>query len=114
VRDVARSGGPLPPGSLLGFARSTPAAGGTAISEYGRGVTQLAVGALPDRLARSLREQLRLGVGATETPEGLVVGVGPVGLLLTQSRGGFAWLVAGTVTTDGLARAAIELGSGAS
>jgi hypothetical protein len=32
-----------------------------------------------------------------------------VGLLLTTSRAGFAWLVAGTVTADGLARAATEL-----
>jgi hypothetical protein len=110
VRDVARSGGPLPPDTLLGFTRSRPEVGGTTIGEYGRGVTQLAVGALPDRLAGSLREQLRLGVGVRETPGGVVVGVGPVGLLLTTSRGGFAWLVAGTVTADGLARAATELG----
>jgi hypothetical protein len=108
VRDVARSGGPLPPQTLLGFPRSSPAAGAT-IGEYGRGVTQVTVGALPDRLAGSLREQLRLGTGARETPEGVVVGVGPVGLLLTTSRAGFAWLVAGTVTADGLARAATEL-----
>jgi hypothetical protein len=108
VRDVARSGGLLPPQTLLGFPRSSPAAGAT-IGEYGRGVTQVTVGALPDRLAGSLREQLRLGTGARETPEGVVVGVGPVGLLLTTSRAGFAWLVAGTVTADGLARAATEL-----
>ncbi len=108
VRDVARSGGPVPPQTLLGFPRSSPAAGAT-IGEYGRGVTQVTVGALPDRLAGSLREQLRLGTGARETPEGVVVGVGPVGLLLTTSRAGFAWLVAGTVTADGLARAATEL-----
>jgi hypothetical protein len=108
VRDVARSGGPLPPQTLLGFPRSSPAVGAT-IGEYGRGVTQVTVGALPDRLAGSLREQLRLGTGARETPEGVVVGVGPVGLLLTTSRAGFAWLVAGTVTADGLARAATEL-----
>jgi outer membrane lipoprotein-sorting protein len=110
VRDVARSGGPLPPATLLGFARSGPAGGVAALGEYGRGVTQVAIGALPDRVARSLREQLRLGAGTRETPEGLVVGVGPLGLLLTTSRGGFAWLVAGTVTADGLARAATELG----
>ncbi|HEY6740936.1 MAG TPA: hypothetical protein VI110_01160 [Lapillicoccus sp.] len=114
IRDVARSGGPLPPDTLLGFTRSSPAAGVTTIGEYGRGVTQLAVGALPDRLAGSLREQLRLGVGARETPEGVVVGIGPVGLLLTTSRGGFAWLVAGTVTADGLASAAAELGGATS
>jgi hypothetical protein len=110
VRDVARSGGPRPPGTLLGFTRSSPVAGGATIGQYGRGVTQVAVGALPDRVAGSLREQLRLATGAREVPEGIVVAVGPVGLLLTTSRSGFAWLVAGTVTSDGLARAAAELG----
>ena len=39
----------------------------------------------------------------------LVVGIGPLGLLLTTSRGGYSWLVAGTVTPDGLAQAATEL-----
>ena len=114
VRDVARSVGPLPPAALLGFARSGPNTGVTAIGQYGRGVTQLVVGALPDRISGSLREQLRLGTGARETPDGVVVGVGPVGLLLTTSRRGFAWLVAGTVTPDGLARAATELREGTS
>ena len=37
--------------------------------------------------------------------------VGPLGLLLTTSRGGTTWLVAGTVTAEGLARAATELGA---
>lgn len=111
VRDVARSGGPLPPATLLGFARSGPAAGETTIGEYGRGVTQLVVGALPDRLAGSLRDALRLATGAQETPDGVVVGVGPVGVLLTTSRNGYAWLVAGTVTAEGLARAGGELGA---
>ena len=110
-RDVARSGGPLPPATLLGFARSGPAAGETTIGEYGRGVTQLVVGALPDRLAGSLRDALRLATGAQETPDGVVVGVGPVGVLLTTSRNGYAWLVAGTVTAEGLARAGGELGA---
>ena len=111
VRDVARSGGPLPPAALLGFGRASPAAGVATIGEYGRGVSQLVVGALPDRLAGSLRQQLRLGTGAQETADGVVVGVGTVGLLLTTSRNGYAWLVAGTVTAEGLARAASELGA---
>jgi len=109
VRNVARSGGPLPPASLLGFTRSGPAAGESTIGEYGRGVTQLAVGALPDRQAGSLRDALRLATGARQVPEGIVVGIGPLGLLLTTSRGGYSWLVAGTVTPDGLAQAATEL-----
>ncbi len=114
VRDVARSGGAQPPATLLGFPRSSPAAGVATIGEYGRGVTQLAVGALPAQLAGSLRDQLRLATGARELPEGLVVSVGPLGLLLTTPRAGTTWLVAGTVTSDGLARAAAELGGTAS
>jgi hypothetical protein len=111
VRAVARSGGPLPPATLIGFPRSGPAAGETTIGEYGRGVTQVAVGALPDRQAGSLRDALRLATGAREVPEGVVVGIGPLGLLLTTSRGGYSWLVAGTVTPDALAQAGAELGA---
>jgi hypothetical protein len=114
VRDVARSGGPLPPATLLGYPRSGPTAGESTIGEYGRGVTQVAVGALPDRQAGSLRDALRLATGARQLPEGIVVGVGPLGLLLTTSRDGFSWLVAGTVTPEGLARAATELAGAAS
>jgi hypothetical protein len=111
VRAVARSGGPLPPATLLGFPRSGPAAGETTIGEYGRGVTQVVVGTLPDRQAGSLRDALRLATGSREMPEGIVVGIGPLGLLLTTSRGGYSWLVAGTVTPDALAEAAAELGA---
>jgi hypothetical protein len=114
IRTIARSGGPRPPDTLLGFARSRPGAAVATIGEYGHGVTQLAVGTLPERLADSLRDQLRLASGARELPEGLTVAVGPVGLLLTTSRAGVAWLVAGTVTPEGLARAATELGAVAS
>jgi hypothetical protein len=111
VRDVARSGGPLPPATLLGFPRSGPDAGETTIGEYGRGVTQVAVGALPDRQAGSLRDALRLATGARQVAQGVVVGIGPLGLLLTASRDGYSWLVAGTVTADGLTQAATELGA---
>jgi hypothetical protein len=72
------------------------------------------VAALPAGLAGSLRDQLRLASGARELPEGLVVAVGPLGLLLTTSRSGTTWLVTGTVTADGLARAATELAGTAS
>jgi hypothetical protein len=54
-------------------------------------------------------------VGVRSVPEGLVVTVGPVGLLLTdRGRTGEDWLVTGTLTSDGLARAAAELASSAS
>ena len=37
VRDIARSGGPRPPDTLLGFTRSRPGAAVATIGEYGRG-----------------------------------------------------------------------------
>ena len=111
VRDIARFGGPRPPDTLLGFTRSRPGARVQTIGEYGEGVTQLVVSAVSAQLAGSLRDSLKLASGARELPEGLVVSVGPLGLLLTTSRGGTTWLVAGTVTADGLARAATELGA---
>ena len=112
VRDVVRSTRSRPPATLLGFDRATPAAGLETIGEYGRGVTQIAVSALPGRLADPLREQLVLAASATRIPQGVVVTVGPVGLLLTDAgAGGQAWLVAGTLTQDGLTQAAAALGS---
>lgn len=113
VRDVVRSTTARPPATLLGFDRSTPAPGLEPIGEYGRGVTQLAVSSLPARLADPLREQLVLASSATRIPQGVVVTVGPVGLLLTDAApGGQSWLVAGTVTQAGLVQAAAQLGSG--
>ncbi len=111
VRDVVRSTRSRPPATLLGFDRATPAAGLETIGEYGRGVTQIAVSALPGRLAEPLREQLVLATSATRIPQGVVVTVGPVGLLLTDAgAGGQSWLVAGTLTQDGLTQAAAALG----
>ncbi len=113
VRDVVRSAGARPPASLLGFDRATPAPGLETIGEYGRGVTQVAVSTLPERLAGPLREQLVLAASATRIPQGVVVTVGPVGLLLTDAGpGGQSWLVAGTLTQAGLVQAAGQLGSG--
>jgi hypothetical protein len=111
VRDVVRSTTARPPATLLGFGRVTPATGLEAIGQYGRGVTQVAVSALPGRLAAPLREQLVLAASATRIPQGVVVTVGPVGLLLTDAgAGGQSWLVAGTLTQDGLTQAAAALG----
>lgn len=113
VRDVARSSGGQPPAALLGFTRAAPTAGREAIGEYGRGVTQVAVAALPERLAGPLRDQVVLAANATKVPEGIALSVGPIGLLLTDPSvtGGKSWLVAGTLTTEGLTRAAAELGA---
>ena len=111
VRDVVRSTSLRPPTTLMGFARAPAAPGLEGIGEYGRGVTQVAVSALPARLADPLREQLVLAASATRIPQGVVVTVGPVGLLLTDAgASGQSWLVAGTLTQDGLVRAAAQLG----
>lgn len=100
-----------PPRELLGYVRqpALPGAGGVAV--YGEGVTQFSVAALPGRIANSLRGQLGLAAGVTSLPEGLTASVGPVGLLLTDPAvtGGREWLVTGTLTPDGLARAARAL-----
>lgn len=98
------------PASLLGLPRTTSLTGYDTIGQYGRGVTQVLAAALPRRLARSLRDQLDVAAGVTRLPEGLAVTVGPIGLLLTDAGPtGQDWLVTGTVTSQGLARAAGEL-----
>lgn len=112
VRDVVRSVTARPPVTLLGFERSTPAPGREAIGEYGRGVTQIVVTALPERLAGPLRDQLVLAASATRVPQGVLVTVGPIGLLLSDAgAGGQSWLVAGTLTQEGMVQAAAALGS---
>jgi hypothetical protein len=110
VGAVRRFSPATPPDALLGMPRAPSPAGLDAFGQYGRGVTQALVAALPPRLARSLTEQLQVAPGVTRLPEGLVVAVGPVGLLLTDpGPTGEHWLVAGTLTPAGLARAATEL-----
>lgn len=99
-----------PPEELLGMPRTAAPVGLEAVGQYGHGVTQLVVAALPPRLARSLRSQLRLATGVAALPEGLEVAAGPVALLLTERAAtGQDWLLTGTVTPEGLVRAATEL-----
>jgi hypothetical protein len=113
--DVARSSGPQPPATLLGFSRSTPVPGLAGVGAYGKGVTQLVVAALPPRVAGPLRDQLVLAASTTQVPGGITLSVGPVGLLLTEPlASGWAWLFAGTLTPDGLTSAAAELAAAAS
>lgn len=112
--DLVRAIGQVPdtnlPGRLLGFVRTPSQPGLEGIGQYGSGVTQVAVGALPERAARSLVEQLRLASTAVKLPEGTAISVGPVSLLVTDPQvTGQTWLVAGTLTPAGLAQAAAEL-----
>lgn len=103
------------PGSLVGLPRGAAADGLPGVASYGRGVTRLEVGALPDDVASSLRAQLRAAAGVTAVPEGLSISVGPVGLLVTDPRvTGRSWLLAGTLTPAGLAQAAAALPRAAS
>lgn len=100
----------IPPEALLGMPRTTPPTGLDPIGQYGRGVTQALVAALPPGVAHSLRIRLEGAPGVRRLPEGLVLSVGPVGLLLTQpGLTGQDWLLTGTLTPAALERAATEL-----
>ncbi len=110
VRAVGRVPDPSLPQHLLGYPRMPTTPGLEGVAQYGRGPTQFAVGVLPDRAARSLRQQLSLAVGSATLPEGVALSVGPVALLLTDPAvTGRTLLVAGTLTPEGLALAAADL-----
>jgi hypothetical protein len=65
---------------------------------------------LRGRVAGPLRRQLTDRGSAQFTEVGILAPVGPVGLLITPFRGrGGAFLLAGTVTSETLQRAATEL-----
>jgi hypothetical protein len=99
-----------PPPTLLGMPDTQSLTGLDSVGQYGRGVTQAVVKALSPQLAGSVRRQLQVAAGVRQLPEGLLITVGPVGLLLTDpGRTGQDWLVTGTLTAEGLAQAAGEL-----
>lgn len=108
IADAANQYAPLiPPATFAGLDRS-PAAD-RAVGIYGRGLTQVIVIPLRDQDAGPLREQLATSPLSSATPEGTVVTVGPLGILLTEDRQGVAWLVAGTVTEETLVAGADQL-----
>jgi len=81
-----------------------------AVGIYGRGPTTLIALPLRGQVARPLRRQLQDRGSAQVTDVGILAPVGPVELLLTPYRGpGSTFLLAGTVTTETLRRAAAEL-----
>lgn len=115
--DLVRAVGRVPdaglPQDLLGYSRLPTTAGLEGVAQYGRGTTQFAVGVLPERAARSLRQQLSVAVGSTALPEGVALSVGPLALLLTDPAvTGRTLLLAGTLTPEGLSRAAAGLRQG--
>ena len=112
VRVVGRVPDPGLPQDLLGYSRLPTTPGLQGLAQYGRGTTQFAVGVLPERAARSLRQQLSVAAGSTGLPEGVALSVGPLALLLTDPTiTGRTMLLAGTLTSEGLAMAAAELRS---
>ncbi len=97
------------PDSLLGLTRSEAAG---AVGVYGRGVVQLIVIPLQDRVAEPLRTQLDVTPGSTQSAVGDSLTVDPLNILLTvDGSAGHSWLLAGTVTPGVLAAAATELTS---
>ena len=98
----------LPP-SLAGLSSRNGADPG-AVGVYGRGPTTLIALPLRGQVARPLRQQLQDRGDARTTDVGTFVPVGPVELLITPYRGrGGTFLLAGTVTSETLQQAAVEL-----
>jgi MucB/RseB N-terminal domain len=111
IADASNQFAPLTaPQSLVGLERST-ATRLLGVGVYGRGVTRLIAIQLWDDAAEPLRRQLSLTPGSRRAAGGVLLDVGPLHLLLTESRGGGGWLVSGTVTDRTLVRAATALQS---
>ncbi|WP_369133204.1 sigma-E factor regulatory protein RseB domain-containing protein [Modestobacter sp. I12A-02662] len=106
--DRGRRRGPLLPASLAGLDRRAVEGAPRSVGVYGRGVTLLAVGLLPDRAAAGLRAELARAPGAVLDPLGTRIAAGPLGLMIVDGPDG-ALLLTGTVTLDALAAAATEL-----
>src|SRR4030095_15799145 len=79
------------------------------VGTYGSGLTLLVAVPLPGRISRPLRDQVTKTPGATRPDEGVRLAVGPLSLLLTDSRNRRSWLITGTVTAQTLDTAAAQL-----
>ncbi len=110
VADAANQYAPIAPPRRLAGLQQSAAARLRAVGVYGRGVTELVAIPLWDRAAEPLRAQLEKTPGVKVIPEGHVLQVGPLSVLLTEfDRYGGGWLIAGTVTQDTVITAAHEL-----
>jgi len=110
VAFLSRFGDVVPPPTLAGLPRNDRLRPDGAIGVYGRGVTELVAVPVPSGLVRGLRRQLAAAPGVADTPQGLALSVGPVGLLLARDDTlATAWLLTGTVTVATLTAAAGEL-----
>jgi outer membrane lipoprotein-sorting protein len=97
------------PASLAGL-RSRDGEDPGAVGIYGRGPTTLIALPLRGRVAGPLRRQLSDRGSVQLTDVGILAPIGPVGVLITPFRGRRgAFLLAGTVNSQTLQRAAAEL-----
>lgn len=117
VLDVAeavdRFASAVAPDRLAGLDRRNGSSTRGAVGAYGRGVTLLVVAPVWEDISRPLREQLEGTPGALVNDAGVLVSVGPLGLLLTPGeRNRISWLVTGTVDAETLSAAGAELDDG--
>ena len=100
-----------PPAMLAGLTRAPGSQVGLgSVGAYGAGVTLLVVLPLPPHLADSLADQLSKTVAVVDSGDAATLTVGPLNLRLTaRADNGARWLLAGTVTTATLTRAAGQL-----
>lgn len=108
IADAANQYAPvLPPDTVAGLAKAPQA--DRAVGMYGSGVTRLLAIPLRPHEGSPLRKQLRLTPGVRAIPEGTLLSIGPLGVLMSGGDGEGGWLVAGTVTTDTLTQAVDDL-----
>jgi outer membrane lipoprotein-sorting protein len=101
------------PDELTGLARRSIDGAPRGVGIYGRGITLLAVSAVPGRVAGGLRDALVASPSAVVDDLGVRISAGPLGLMLVRGPDGPV-LLAGTVSLDALATAATELTGGVS
>jgi hypothetical protein len=108
IADAANQYAPvLPPDTVAGLTKAPQA--DRAVGIYGSGVTRLLTIPIRDREADPLREQLGLTPGVQHLPEGTLVTIGPLGVLMTGDEHQGGWLIVGTLTADTLTAAAEDL-----
>jgi hypothetical protein len=111
VAFLSRFSAVVPPATLAGLPRNDRRRPDGAVGLYGRGVTEVVAIPIPPSQAAEVRRQLATAPGVADTPQGLALAVGPVGLLLSRDDDTLAtaWLLTGTVTEATLTAAAGEL-----
>ena len=100
------------PAALAGLDRRTIDGAPRSVGVYGRGITLLAVSAVPNRVAGGLRAALVSSPAAVVDELGVRIAAGPLALMVVDVPTGPV-LLAGTVSLDALAAAATELEAGA-